>query len=101
MVFHNSPPRIVVQELTFDLTCAKACFQADSPQEYLSELVDQVHNENWDSNPLLLSEAVGILCHKGPDKSNIAVFARVSILNLFTIVTGKCIPYVMQPHDLS
>ena len=89
VVFNNSPPRIVVQELTFDLTCAEACFQADSPNDCFSHLIDLAEDETCDSKRLLVSEAVEILCHKGLDKSNTAMFARMSILNLFTIVEGK------------
>ena len=90
VVFNNSPPRVVVQELTLELTCAESCFQADSPQECFSYLVGPIEDRAGARKVPLLKEAIELLCHKALDASTIAIFARMSVLNLFSIVSGKC-----------
>jgi len=97
VVFNNSPPRMVVQELTFDLTCVESCFQANSANECFAHLVDQVEDENQDSKRLSLSESVERLCHKDLKQSDIIIFTRMSVLNLFTIVTAlHCLVFHVQ-----
>jgi hypothetical protein len=86
VVFNNSPPRTVIQEMTLDLTCPEPCFQASSRQECFSHLVIQAEHQ---TQKFSLSEAVDVLCRKPLDHSTTATFSRMSILNLFSIVTGK------------
>ncbi|KAL5044681.1 hypothetical protein BDW71DRAFT_198801 [Aspergillus fruticulosus] len=38
VIFHNSVPRMVLQEMTIDLTCPEDAFQAASPAEFTSAL---------------------------------------------------------------
>ncbi|RDW65771.1 Zn(II)2Cys6 transcription factor [Aspergillus mulundensis] len=83
VIFHNSVPRMVLQEMTIDLTCPEDVFQAASPAEFIEAL--KLH-------PLctvpLLTDCVRNLCAESPDPGVVAHLSRESALNLFTIATA-------------
>ncbi|CRG90408.1 hypothetical protein PISL3812_07452 [Talaromyces islandicus] len=85
-MFCGQPPRMLFQELNFDLTAPEACFQARSADECYVALKawrqSQVDHENM---TILL--AVKALCHENIGKSG-HFFATLSILNMFTIVSA-------------
>jgi hypothetical protein len=78
---------MLFQELNFDLMAPEACFQAGSADECYVALKawrqTQIGNEN--STVML---AVKALCQE--NLANIGhFFATLSVLNMFTIVSGK------------
>jgi hypothetical protein len=90
VVFNISPPRIVVQELTLDLTCAEPCFQASSAQECLFHVKRAGEDRAQEHQALSLFGAVEILCNKGLNDATTAMFARMSVLNIFSILSDEC-----------
>lgn len=88
VIFNNSPPRLVVPELKMDLACPEPCFQATSSEECFIQL------HSWNAvrasgQRLDVSLAVEIICQGQISDEDQAVFSALSILNMFTIVTGK------------
>ncbi|KAL3485500.1 hypothetical protein BJX62DRAFT_242857 [Aspergillus germanicus] len=84
VIFHNSVPRMVLQEMTIDLTCAEDIFQARSPEEFSSAL--KLHEPHGDRP--LLTECVRNLCAERPNPAVIATLYKESPMNLFTIATA-------------
>ncbi|CAG8121396.1 unnamed protein product [Penicillium olsonii] len=84
VIFHNSVPRMVLQEMTIDLTCAEDIFQASSREEFSNAL--KLHGSQF--NRPLLTECVRNLCAETPDPAVIVALHKESPLNLFTIATA-------------
>ncbi|KAH7161065.1 hypothetical protein EDB81DRAFT_783785 [Dactylonectria macrodidyma] len=85
VVFHSSPPRMMLPELNIDLTCPDACFEATSAEECFILLYDFIQTENNRSN-LNISTTLELLCR--PDVNDWETLRHLSILNMFTIVTA-------------
>lgn len=87
-MFVGQPPRMLFQELDFDLTAPEACFQAGSAEECFLTLnawrQAQIEHEN-----ITISLAVKALCHENMGNNLDHFFATLSVLNMFTIVSGK------------
>ncbi|KAL3430105.1 hypothetical protein BDV09DRAFT_202413 [Aspergillus tetrazonus] len=84
VIFHNSVPRMVLQEMTIDLTCPEDVFQAVSPAEFTRVL--KLHPA---CTVPLLTDCVRNLCAETPDPNVIAHLGHAGALNLFTIATGE------------
>lgn len=101
VIFNNSPPRMVVLELTMDLACPESCFQATSSEECFVCL------NSWsyarDSPPTLdLSSAVEIICRPQISEENQKIFSSLSTLNMFAIITGlHCLAFNINSSFMS
>ncbi|KAL4757555.1 Zn(II)2Cys6 transcription factor domain-containing protein [Aspergillus foveolatus] len=84
VIFHNSVPRMVLQEMTIDLTCPEDVFQAVSPAEFTRVL--RLHPA---CTVPLLTDCVRNLCAETLDPDVIAHLGHAGALNLFTIATGE------------
>lgn len=85
VIFHNSVPRMVLQEMQLDLSCSEAWFQAPSHAEFVSA----VHSEpGLYPSTISLVDAVRLLCADNPDQAA-EFLGGASKLNLFTIATGR------------
>lgn len=88
VIFHNSPPRVVVSELKMDLACPESCFQAESAIDCRLELEYWSGTQFWE-NRLSIVSVVRQICQKELDDDLIGEFSRLGTLNLFTMVQGK------------
>ncbi|KAF9894858.1 hypothetical protein FE257_004479 [Aspergillus nanangensis] len=87
VIFHNSVPRMVLQEMAIDIPCPEEWFQASSPEEFIC-LTNSYPTETKSST--LLSESVRHLCTESPDIDIVAYLGNsASKLGLFTIATGN------------
>jgi hypothetical protein len=86
IIFHNTPPRLVLQEMTIDLACPEALFQAASVEMFLLEL--DVLRQTSVQMPRL-TNAIRALCADAPNARDNVLHLGTSKLNMFTIVTGK------------
>ncbi|KAL4963141.1 Zn(II)2Cys6 transcription factor [Aspergillus stella-maris] len=84
VIFHNSVPRMVLQEMTIDLTCPEVVFQAAS----LKDFKDALMRHKSRTPPPLLTDCVRNLCAEAPNPEVIAHLHNESALNLFTIATA-------------
>ncbi|KAL4790964.1 hypothetical protein BDV19DRAFT_401664 [Aspergillus venezuelensis] len=84
VIFHNSVPRMVLQEMTIDLTCPEDVFQAASLDDFKTTL----NRHKWRAPPPLLTDCVRNLCAEAPDPEVIVHLHCQSALNLFTIATA-------------
>ncbi|KAL4934932.1 hypothetical protein BDV06DRAFT_234897 [Aspergillus oleicola] len=84
VIFHNSVPRMVLQEMTIDLTCPENVFQASSPGAFKEAL--RGHQRRTPTP--LLTNCVRNLCSEAPDPEVMAHLHGQSALNLFTIATA-------------
>ncbi|KAH7126508.1 hypothetical protein B0J13DRAFT_148897 [Dactylonectria estremocensis] len=85
VVFHSSPPRMMLPELNIDLTCPDACFEATSAEECFILLYDSIQTGDSRSH-LNISTTLELLCR--PEVNNWEALRHLSILNMFTIVTA-------------
>ncbi|EXJ90699.1 hypothetical protein A1O1_03803 [Capronia coronata CBS 617.96] len=87
IIFNNSPPRMVLREMTNDLACPEPCFQA-------SAAVDCFHKiQQWISHPLYkkgvpFHAAVRSLRQETLDEGTKAYLCQCGVLNLWTIVSS-------------
>ncbi|KAJ5500522.1 hypothetical protein N7453_009573 [Penicillium expansum] len=84
VIFHNSFPRMVLQEMQIDLTSPESWFQASSPMDFLSAVQS---NPGLPEKHLSLVDSVRKLCNDTPDQST-NFLDGASKLNLFTIATA-------------
>lgn len=86
VIFHNSVPRMVLQEMNINLACPEEAFQATSPEDFLAAM--ERHPSGL--RPPLLTDCVRYLCSEDPDDTTTMDYLRhASELNLFTIATGE------------
>lgn len=85
VIFHNSFPRMVLQEMQIDLTSPESWFQASSPAEFNSAVQS---NPGLPEKHLSLVDSVRRLCNGSPSQST-NFLDGASRLNLFTIATGE------------
>ncbi|OJJ31300.1 hypothetical protein ASPWEDRAFT_45253 [Aspergillus wentii DTO 134E9] len=84
VIFHNSVPRMVLQEMEIDLTCPESWFQASSPGNFISA----VHsNPGISDKSISLVDSVRRLCTDDPNQ-DIYFLDGASKLNFFTIATA-------------
>lgn len=75
----------MLSELNIDLTCPDACFEANSAEECFILLYDSKPN-GADHPSLNISTTLELLCRT--DCDDLESLKHLSILNMFTIVTG-------------
>ncbi|KAJ2898193.1 hypothetical protein MKZ38_004119 [Zalerion maritima] len=89
VIFHNSPPRLLVPEIRMSLACPDDCFQAPSVEECFVLLRVWTCSQPYQAS-LSVSETVEMLC--GTSVIEEGLYERLgglSILNMFTLITGK------------
>ncbi|KAF4781083.1 hypothetical protein HER10_EVM0003162 [Colletotrichum scovillei] len=88
VIFHNSPPRLVVAEMRMSLVCPDSCFQASSQEECFVIL------HNWTSSEprqaqMRVVDLVEAMCNNHlSDEETCQGLAGLSMLNLFTAITA-------------
>ncbi|KXH35873.1 hypothetical protein CSIM01_00587 [Colletotrichum simmondsii] len=88
VIFHNSPPRLVVAEMRMSLVCPDSSFQASSQEECFVLL------HNWTSSEprqaqMRVVDLVEAMCNNHlSDEETCQGLAGLSMLNLFTAITG-------------
>ncbi|KAH6884843.1 hypothetical protein B0T10DRAFT_577204 [Thelonectria olida] len=87
VIFHNSPPRLVVPEMQMALACPDDCFQADTAEECLFLLRTWSSNRPYQAS-LTVHKIVQLLFRSRDEDAVIQDALDLSILNLFTIVTA-------------
>ncbi|KAJ5874784.1 uncharacterized protein N7529_003214 [Penicillium soppii] len=85
VIFHNSPPRVVVSELKMDVSCPEACFQAESATECLLQLEEWTKTRFWRNRSSMVS-VVRRICQNQIDEEMVREFSQLGTLNLFTVV---------------
>ncbi|OQE30973.1 hypothetical protein PENFLA_c002G00743 [Penicillium flavigenum] len=85
VIFHNSPPRIMVSELKMDVSCPEACFQAESATECLSHFEKWTTTRFW-RRRLSIVSVVRQICQAKIDDDLVEEFSIIGTLNLFTMV---------------
>jgi hypothetical protein len=88
VIFNNSPPKIHLQELVFDLVSPAACFEAESAQECLCFLINLCPSGSLRAT-LSLAQTVEILRLNAFDEMKCSMFLQLDTLNLFTILSGE------------
>ncbi|KAL1860967.1 hypothetical protein Plec18167_003750 [Paecilomyces lecythidis] len=86
VIFHNSVPRMVLQEMVVDLTCPEELFQASSVVEFISAAKS---NPKMSKPTPLLTTCIRNLCKETPDLEIIRYLSSASTLNMFTIATDS------------
>ncbi|KAJ5694103.1 hypothetical protein N7536_004515 [Penicillium majusculum] len=84
VIFHNSFPRMVLQEMQIDLTSPEPWFQASCPADFLYAVQS---NSGLSEKHLSLVDSVRRLCNDSPNQST-NFLDGASKLNLFTIATA-------------
>jgi hypothetical protein len=85
VIFHNSPPRLMVSELKMDVSCPEACFQAESATECLSHWEQWTETRFW-RNRLSIVSVVRQICQAEINEDLVQEFSKIGTLNLFTMV---------------
>ncbi|KAJ6070251.1 hypothetical protein N7467_011570 [Penicillium canescens] len=85
VIFHNSPPRLMVSELKMDVSCPEACFQAESATECMSRFEQWTETRFW-RNRLSIVSVVRQICQAEIDEDLVQEFSKIGTLNLFTMV---------------
>lgn len=75
----------MLAELQMDLTCSEACFEAETAEGCFALLCSWARSSQSQPRPSI-PRAVELLC--GTPDHNLDVFQNLSILNMFTMVTG-------------
>jgi hypothetical protein len=99
VIFHNSPPRVVVSELKMDVSCPEACFQAESATECLLQLEEWTKTRFWRNRSSMVS-VVRRICHYQIDEEMVREFSQLGTLNLFTVVQGIFPKSSIPSHSL-
>ncbi|PMD42185.1 hypothetical protein L207DRAFT_527125 [Hyaloscypha variabilis F] len=110
VIFNNTPPRMVLHEMSLEMAASESCFQAenaaDSYKHWQAHIPQQFAVPG--STLLLLGEAISTLMREAYD-AHAPRFADLSTLNLFTIIAGlhtvvfqqlslfTCLPTDLQP----
>ncbi|CAK7212868.1 hypothetical protein SEUCBS140593_001653 [Sporothrix eucalyptigena] len=97
-LFYRHPPRMVLPELQTDLASPESCYRAATADACFAELVawrtanaaiTGVHDGNSQkSAPITIASAVQTLCHGTINREIEQAFSRLSVLNMFTIVSA-------------
>ncbi|KAL2202343.1 hypothetical protein CC79DRAFT_1338399 [Sarocladium strictum] len=85
-MFNRHPPRTVDSELVMDLASPEACFRAQSAEECFVAL--KVWRDGLvDCKITTVSTAITAICSGHIPPSGIKLFERLSVLNMFTLVS--------------
>ncbi|KAK7452906.1 hypothetical protein Landi51_03901 [Colletotrichum acutatum] len=88
VIFHNSPPRLVVAEMRMSLVCPDSCFQASSQEECFVLLHNWISSEPRQAQ-MRVVDLVEAMCNNHlSDEETCQGLAGLSMLNLFTGITG-------------
>jgi len=91
LIFNNAPPKLMVQELEMDLTCPEEIFQADTAESCCD--MWQFYQFGLLAAPwgaFSLVKAIDILAGTDFSRAKADLFSRMTILNLFAIISGMC-----------
>lgn len=77
---------MLLRELHIDLTAPGLCFEAESAEECFVALKAWRQNLGASENPTLYS-AIKTICHG--DAAQLHMFTYTSVLNMFTIASGR------------
>ena len=80
---------MVVSELKMDMACSEACFQAESAEECLFELLSWNNSVFWQKE-LSVAAVVRQMCQGELSEELTLEFSQMGTLNLFTTV--QCMP---------
>ncbi|KAK0375899.1 hypothetical protein CLIM01_06743 [Colletotrichum limetticola] len=88
VIFHNSPPRLVVAEMRMSIVCPESCFQASSQEECFVLLHNWTSSETRQAH-MRVVDLVEAMCNNHlSDEETCEGLAGLSMLNLFTAITG-------------
>ncbi|KAK1727994.1 uncharacterized protein BDZ83DRAFT_665526, partial [Colletotrichum acutatum] len=88
VIFHNSPPRLVVAEMRMSLVCPDSCFQASSQEECFVLLHNWISSEPRQAQ-MRVVDLVEAMCNNHlSDEETCQGLAGLSMLNLFTGITA-------------
>lgn len=86
-IFHQQPPRMVIQEADIDLPSPEVCFQAESAEECFVALrlwrASMAPQKN-----MTVSFALSAICSETPQCYG-NVFSTMGVVSMFTIISGK------------
>jgi hypothetical protein len=89
LIFNNAPPKLMLQELEMDLTCPEEIFQAESAEscyDLLQFYQLGLLSAPWGSFSLV--KAIDVLAGTDRSPTNAGLFAKMTTLNLFAIISG-------------
>ena len=89
VIFNNSPPRMVIEEMAIDLPSSDSAFQALTSEACFTTLDLSRHYGGRPSSNLLLREAVQNLTQPSFTFETSCLYAQMNILSLFAILSGK------------
>lgn len=89
MIFNNAPPRMVLHEMDLDLTCSEETFQAGNGEECWRLWQSSLCSGLPLPKQFTLTEAIELIAQSDFDSDSEIRFSNMSILNLFTIISGK------------
>jgi hypothetical protein len=89
VIFNNTPPRMVLQEMELEMTAPESCFQALDAADCYTHWHASISNQSRspDLKPLLLAEAISVLMQDDHD-SHSHILLDMSTLNLFSLIGG-------------
>ncbi|EEU37986.1 uncharacterized protein NECHADRAFT_48336 [Fusarium vanettenii 77-13-4] len=87
VMFHNSAPRMVVSELQFSLAMPEACFDAPTPETWLSRL-DECSEYQHADHETTLSDAIRGILKSELEPQDWRILENMSLLNLFAITSA-------------
>ncbi|CAK7221897.1 hypothetical protein SBRCBS47491_004686 [Sporothrix bragantina] len=103
-LFYRHPPRMVLPELQTDLASPESCYRAATADACFAELVAwrrdnaaitglgagdaSSDKSSTNSSPVTIAAAVQTLCHGTMTREVEQAFSRLSVLNMFTIVSA-------------
>lgn len=89
-MFYQEPVRMLVHELSFDLSTPEACFAAESAEDCFAAL--KVWRDTlWPSKNISLSFAVTTICSPDCPAAVERMISRLSVLSMFTLISSKLI----------
>jgi hypothetical protein len=86
-IFNNFPPRIAITELKMNLACPEACFQAESADDCLLQLINGTTPFNS------IASVVETICEEEIDPTAWHALTQIGVLNSFVIISGSCFLY--------
>ena len=91
VIFNNTPPRMIFQEMDLEMTIHEACFQAEDETDCYAAWRTYVSGRFLSPTitPMLLGEVISMLMKEKFEHS--LRLLNISILNVFTLVAGKCV----------
>jgi hypothetical protein len=92
VIFHNTPPRMAVQEIRIACTCPETVFQAVDVQSWAQMIQDWAASEIGRRQPTIW-QLVTLLWTNQPSQGDWRMLQEMSSLNFFTTASGKFEPY--------